>query len=236
MPAATIEYMDGETVCEGYVSAPDGDGPFPTVLIVHQWAGLGPQEMETADKLAALGIMGFAVDVFGKGVRGDPAGDNGALLTPWMSDRAALLTRLMAAVDFAKAQAECDGDRIAAMGYCFGGLCALDMARSGTTDVKGVVSLHGIFAPPNIGPQVPIAAKVLVCHGYDDPMANPPAMLGLADELSAAGANWQIHAYGHTSHAFTRPSANAPESGLVYNADADRRSWQASLDFFGELF
>jgi dienelactone hydrolase len=236
MTGSTFDYQDGDTTCEGYLSLPDGDGPFPAVLIVHQWAGLGLQERETADRLAALGYVGFAIDVFGKGVRGDPAGDNGHLLGPWFGDRAALLRRLIAAVEAAKGHTAIDPARIAAIGYCFGGLCVLDIARSGTVDVKGVVSLHGVFAPPGLGAQQPINAKVLVCHGYDDPMADPQSMLALADELTAAGANWQIHAYGHTSHAFTRKSANAPEKGMNYSADADRRSWGATVAFMDEVF
>lgn len=236
MTGSTIEYHDGDSICEGYLALPERDAPAPAVLIVHQWAGLGPQERETADRLAVLGYAGFAIDVFGKGVRGDPAGDNGALLAPWFGDRAALLRRLMAAVDAAKAHPAIDPARIAAMGYCFGGLCVLDIARSGTGDVKGVISLHGVFAPPALGRQGSIRSKVLVCHGYDDPMADPKAMLSLADELTEAGANWQIHAYGHTVHAFTRKSANTPGKGMNYSADADRRSWQASLNFLGELF
>ena len=234
--SAAFEYHDGDAVCEGHIALPDTSSPAPAVLIVHQWAGVGPQEIETAERLAGIGYVGFAVDVFGKGVRGDPAGDNGNLLGPWFGDRAALLKRLMAAVDAAKAHPAIDPTRIAAMGYCFGGLCVLDMARSGTGDVKGVVSLHGVFAKPGLGEQGPIKSKVLVCHGYDDPLADPQSMLGLADELTAAGANWQIHAYGNTTHAFTRKSANAPEKGMNYSADADRRSWQASLDFFEEIF
>jgi dienelactone hydrolase len=236
MTGGTIEYQDGETICEGYMAIPPGDGPFPTVMIVHQWAGLGPQERETADRLAALGYIGFAIDVFGKGVRGDPAGDNGHLIGPWFGDRAALLKRLFAALDCVRNHPQTNNNKIAAIGYCFGGLCVLDIARSGNSEVKGVVSLHGVFAPPNIGEQGPINAKILVCHGWDDPMADPQAVLSLAKELTDASANWQIHAYGHTSHAFTRKSANKPEMGMNYSADADRRSWQASLNFFGELF
>jgi dienelactone hydrolase len=229
-----IDYTDGDTVCEAYVARPDGPGPHPAVLVVHQWAGQGDQERETADRLAALGYVGIAIDVFGKGVRGDPAGDNSALLGPWFGDRAGLLRRLTAAVDFTHGFDACDG-RIGMIGYCFGGLCVLDVARAGVAGVLGVVSLHGVFAKPNLGPQGTISAKVLVCHGYDDPMADPASMVGLADELTAAGADWQIHAYGGTTHAFTRKSANAPERGMNYSAAADRRSWAALADFFAEV-
>ncbi|UVO54059.1 dienelactone hydrolase family protein [Sphingomonas sp. SUN039] len=238
MTGTYIDYFDGDTVCEAYVSLPAGPlaAPVPAVLVVHQWAGQGDQERETADRMAALGYVGIAIDVFGKGVRGDPAGDNSALLGPWFGDRAGLLRRLTAAVDFAKGHMATDPQRIGMIGYCFGGLCVLDVARGGVPGVVGVVSLHGVFAKPNLGPQGPISAKLLVGHGYDDPMADPAAMVGLADELTAAGADWQIHAYSGTTHAFTRKSANEPERGMNYSATADRRSWAALTDFFAEVF
>ena len=235
MAGQFIDYHDGETVCEAYVALPEYGERNPAVLIVHQWAGQGEQEREAAEQLAGNGYVGIAIDVFGKGVRGDPAGDNGNLIGPWFGKRGELLQRLMAAVEFAKGHDAVDAARIGMMGYCFGGLCALDVARSGTADVKGVVSLHGVFAPPGLGEQVPISAKVLACHGYDDPLADPKSMLGLANELTAAGADWQIHAYGHTSHAFTRKGANQPEAGMNYSASADRRSWKATIDFFAEV-
>ena len=231
-----IDYTDGDTVCEAYVAASDGGGAHPAVLVVHQWAGQTDHERATADRLAALGYVGIAIDVFGKGVRGDPTGDNSHLIGPWFGDRAGLLKRLIAAVDFAKTYVAVDARKIAMMGYCFGGLCVLDVARSGTADVQGVVSLHGVLAKPNMGDQGPITAKVLVCHGYDDPMAKPEAMLGLADELTAAGADWQIHAYGGTTHAFTAKMANDPAGGKAYNADADRRSWASTVAFLAEVF
>ena len=119
------------------------------------------------------------------------------------------------------------------MRHRFGGLCALDLARIGT-DIKGAISIHGLFnAPGNTGN---VSAKVLVLHGWDDPMATPDSVLALATEMSEAGADWQIHAYGGTVHAFTNPAADNAEMGTVYSADADRRSWTALRDFLQELF
>jgi dienelactone hydrolase len=114
-------------------------------------------------------------------------------------------------------------------------LFALDMARSATPDVKGVVSFHGVFHPPNLGPQARITAKVLILHGYDDPLATPEQMLAVARELTDAKADWQIHAYGHTMHAFTAPGVDVPEMGLRYSAAADRRSWIAMKNLFEEI-
>lgn len=236
MAGSYIDYHDGGTVCEAYVALPDDIPNAPAILVVHQWAGQGEQERETADRMAALGYAGIAIDVYGKGARGDPAADNSALLGPWFGDRAGLLRRLTAAVDFAKGLDGVDAARIGMVGYCFGGLCVLDVARGQVPDVLGVVSLHGVFAPPQLGEQGPISAKILVCHGYDDPMADPQSMLGLADELTAAKADWQIHAYGHTTHAFTRKTANEPEKGMNYSPDADQRSWHTTVEFFDKVF
>jgi len=232
-----IDYMDGDDVCEAYVALPAVPGPHPAVLVAHQWSGQSDHERATADKLAALGYAGIAIDVYGKGNRGAPdAADHSALMNPWAGNRAALRRRLLAAVQFAKGHDAVDASRIAIMGFCFGGLCALDVARSGTTDVKGAVSIHGIFPPPNIGPQADIATKILVLHGWDDPMAKPADVEMVAKELTEAKADWQLHAYGHTMHAFTGKGVNMPERGMQYNADADRRSWAATVAFLEEIF
>lgn len=235
MRKEAFEYKDGGTVCEGYIALEPGQKR-PCVLVSHAWAGLFEHERAVAEQLAQLGYVGFAIDNYGKGTRGDPTGENSALMGPWLNDRAKLKTRLMAAVTAAKAHPSVDPNRIAMMGYCFGGLCVLDVARSGTSDVRGVVSLHGIFAPPNLGLQGPIKAKVLVLHGWEDPMATPQNVLDLAKEMTAAKADWQLHAYGHAMHAFTHEGANAPERGIKYDKAADRRSWTATTDFFKEVF
>ncbi|MFM9863116.1 MAG: dienelactone hydrolase family protein [Micropepsaceae bacterium] len=235
MRKEAFEYKDGGTVCEGYIAHEPGQKR-PCVLVSHAWSGMSDHEKHTAEELAQTGYVGFAIDNYGKGVRGDPQGDNSALMGPWLDDRAKLKARLMAAVAAAKAHPSVDPNRIAMIGYCFGGLCALDVARSGTSEVRGVVSLHGIFMPPNLGPQAPIKAKVLVLHGWEDPMATPDAVLGLAKEMTAAKADWQVHAYGHAMHAFTHEGANAPERGIKYDKAAARRSWAATTDFLKEVF
>jgi dienelactone hydrolase len=156
-------------------------------------------------------------------------------MNPWMADRAALRQRLLAAVDAAAAHPMVDAERLAMMGYCFGGLCALDVARSADPRVRAAISFHGVYAPPNIGPQAPITASVLVLHGWEDPLTPPDATVALARELTAAGADWQIHAYGHTYHAFTARAAANKAGGVHYDEKADRRSWQALMNFLGEI-
>lgn len=235
MPSRYHEHAHGGVTCELYVSVPEGAARRPAVLVGHNWAGQGPPEREAADRLAALGYVGIAVDVYGKGVRGGLDDDNSALMAPYLMDRALLRDRLLAAVDAAAALPEVDAGRIAFAGYCFGGLCALDLARSGTGKVKGVVSLHGVYGPPNLGSQGQINASVLVLHGWEDPMTPPADVLSLAKELTGAGADWQLHAYGHALHAFTHEGANAPERGVMYDAKADKRSWRAMLNFLEEV-
>ena len=231
-----VEYSLDNVVLEGLLAWDDQVlGPRPAVAVSHTWAGRGPFEESKAVELAKMGYVGFAIDMYGKGILGDTPEENAALMSPLMQDRALLRQRITAAVSVLGEQAEVDAANIAAMGYCFGGLCVLDLARSGSK-VKGVVSFHGLFSPPENTDTNSITAKVLCLHGYDDPMAEPEAMMALAAELSAAGADWQIHAYGNTVHAFTNPAANSPEMGAVYSESADRRSREALLNFLQEIF
>lgn len=231
-----FSYRDGDVECEGYVALPAGPGPHPAVLVAHNWAGQTQADNEAADRLAAAGYVGIAIDVYGKGRRGVLMGDNSELMNPWMADRAALRRRLLAAVSAAEAHPAVDADRIAMMGYCFGGLCALDVARSADPRVKAAISFHGVYAPANLGPQAKITAKVLVLHGWEDPLCPPEATVALAQELTQAGADWQIHAYGHAYHAFTAKPADNAAGGVKYDANADRRSWQALMNLLAETF
>lgn len=236
MTVEQFDYRDGDTVLQAGVVFPAGDGPAPAVLIAHQWAGRGEGEHKTAERLAALGYVGIAIDMFGKDVQGDPAGDNSHLIGPFLSDRAALLQRMRAAVDFAASLDRVDQTKIAAIGYCFGGLCVLDLARGGADGVVGVVSLHGMLDGNDLSTDGPIAAKILVEHGWRDPMAAPDKVLAFADEMGGRDADWQLHAHGRAMHAFTNPHAAAPDRGMAYDADADCRSWASVVAFLGELF
>ena len=230
-----VEYKDGAVTCEGYV-AYDGAAKSkrPGVLVSHAWGGQGELERAKAEKLADLGYVGFALDLYGKGKRGASMEENAKLMQPFIDDRAMLRKRITAGLDALKKHPRVDAGRVGAIGFCFGGLCVLDLARSVPRDLKGVVSFHGLFHPPKLGPQPPITAKVLILHGYDDPMAKPDSVVAIAQELTQAKADWQLHAYGGTSHAFTNPEANSPDHGLLYNATADRRSWVAMKNFLEE--
>ena len=207
----------------------------PGVLVCHNWAGRGENDGRNAKRLAELGYAGFAVDLYGAGVLGSGPEENQKLMKPFVDDRGLLQSRLAAAHETMCAQPEVDASRTAVIGFCFGGLCALDMARAGLP-VKAAVSFHGLFMPAGNLESPKIDAKVLMLHGWDDPMATPDDVLAVTKEMTAAGADWQLHAYGHTKHAFTTPGANNPDMGTVYDATADRRSWQAMTNFLAEVF
>jgi dienelactone hydrolase len=233
--AEYLDYNDGAVTCEGYVAYDDAaKSKRPGVLVSHAWGGQSKLERSKAEKLAALGYVGFALDLYGKGKRGASMEENAKLMQPFIDDRATLRKRISTALDALKKHALVDAGRCAAIGFCFGGLCVLDLARSVPAGLKGVVSFHGLFHPPKLGKQAPITAKVLMLHGYDDPMAKPDSVVAIAQELTEAKADWQLHAYGRTSHAFTNPEANSPDHGLLYNATADRRSWVAMKNFLEE--
>ena len=231
-----IEYSDGETLLEGRLAWDDAGGAArPGVLVAHAWGGRSEYEDGKADRLAELGYAALALDLYGKGRRGSGPEENAALMQPFLDDRAMLQRRMQAALEALRGQSEVDPGRIAAIGFCFGGLCVLDLARTGA-DIAGVVSFHGLFASPGNTAGNTVRARVLALHGWDDPMAKPDSVIALADELSAMGADWQLHAYGNTVHAFTNPAANDPGMGTVYDAAADRRSWQAMTNFLNEVF
>jgi dienelactone hydrolase len=229
-----VEYADDGATFEGFLATGDAPAEQPGVLIAHAWGGRSELEENVARKLAGEGYAAFAIDMYGKGVRGGSREENAALIGPFLEDRGMLQRRIASSVSCLREQPEVDSDRIAAIGYCFGGLCVLDLARSGA-DVAGVVSMHGLFTPPDPHPGQPITAAVLALHGHEDPMVPVDAVNQLERELTSAGADWQIHVYGGAMHAFTNPNANDPDFGTVYNAAADRRSWASMLDFLAEV-
>ncbi len=223
--------IDGKTY-QAFIA--HNGAPAPTILICHAWAGRSDFENDKARAIAGLGYTGVAIDLFGKGVLGTSTEENQALIEPFVGDRAMLQKRLAGNIAMAKSLAEADAGRVAAIGFCFGGLCVLDMARSGAA-VDGVVSFHGLLgAPGNTIDK--IDAKVLALHGWDDPMAPPSDVEAFGAEMNAAKADWQLHAYGGVLHAFTNPAAADPDFGTVFDADADRRSWTAMQNFLNELY
>ena len=237
MPIQTrcVEYFHNNTCLEGLLTWDDQfSTPRPAVMVSHAWAGRDEFACGKARTVAELGYVGFALDMYGKGVLGGGPEENARLMSPFMQDRSLLQDRINQTLNTLRAQPEVDAEKIAAIGFCFGGLCVLDLARSGA-DLQGVISFHGLLSPPHNVAKRKIKAKVLVLHGHDDPMAPPDQVLALEREFTAAGADWQTHVYGGTMHAFTNPRANDPGFGTVYKATADRRSWQSMQNFLGEV-
>jgi len=232
----TIGYLDGDVLLEAYFAFDDAiTERRPAVLISHAWGGRDDFVAEKANKLAELGYVGFALDMYGKGVLGNSPEQNSKLMQPFMADRGLLQKRIKAALYAVRLLPWVDDSKIAAMGFCFGGLCVLDLARAGA-DLKGVVSFHGLLGAPDNLVTNSIKAKVLALHGHDDPMGSVEQVLAFEQEMTKASADWQLHTYGHTMHAFTNPKANDPAFGTVYQANADKRSWLAMKNFLAEVF
>jgi dienelactone hydrolase len=231
-----MDYIDGPTVCKGFIAYDNSwVKPMPCVLIAPDWEGRNGAACNKAKQLASLGYVGFALDMYGDAKLGADKEERRALMSPLMQDRQIIVTRMNAAINLLTQLPQVNKDKIAAIGYCFGGLCALDLARSGA-DIKAVISFHGVLFASEDATDTHFRAKVLVLHGYDDPLVQPEQVNQFAIEMTARRVDWQLHMYGLTAHAFTNPQANDDEMGLHYNKVADRRSWTAAQLFLNEIF
>ena len=232
-----VEYKHGDAVLEGYLAWDDAiRGKRPGVLVVHEWTGLGSYARMRAEKLAGLGYVAFAIDMYGKGVRPKTPQEAGAQAGIYKSDRPLMRARALAGLNVLLGNEMCDTKRVAAIGYCFGGTTVLEIARSGA-DIAGVASFHGALDTPNPGDAKNIKCKVLALHGGDDPYVPRKDVEAFEDEMRAGGVDWQLSVYAGAVHAFTNPEAGDDNSkGAAYNAKADRRSWDAMKLFFAEIF
>lgn len=230
--AQSVEHVfRDETLLSELVAA---DAPRATIILFPTVAGVSELELGFARTLAGKGYHAFVADLYGKQYRGSGREVGAQQMRRLSADRGRLRQRLLAVVETVRGLPE-TGAGIVAIGFCFGGLCALDLARSGA-DIAGVASFHGLFDPPGLAPK-PIAAKVIAFHGWDDPMVPPVKVVALARELTEAGCDWQIHAFGQTVHAFTNPGADKLGNPAVrFSPDANRRSWRALDGFLENLF
>jgi dienelactone hydrolase len=233
----TVEYKQGETTLQGFVAYDDAvQGQRPGVLIVHQWMGLTDYEKSRAESLAKLGYIAFCADIYGEGVRPKNAREAGTEAVKYKKDRALLRLRANAGLAALRRQPLLDQQRVAAIGYCFGGTTVLELARSGA-QIGGVVCFHGGLDSPTPTDGKNIRCKVLICHGADDRSSSPEDIAAFENELRAAGVDWQLNLYGGAVHAFTQPGAgNDNSKGAAYNEKADKRSWEAMRQFFAEVF
>lgn len=236
--AKPVDYRQGDTALEGFHAYDDSiQGKRPGILVVHQWTGLTDYEKSRSKMLAELGYNVVALDIYGKGVRPQPP-EAGEQAGKYTGDRKLYRARLDAGLELLRKDPRTDPERIAAIGYCFGGTGVLELARSGA-DVAGVVSFHGGLGAADgmEATKDTLKARILVCHGADDPFVPNDEILAFTTEMREADADWQLNAYGNAVHAFTQKMAGDDNSkGAAYNEKADRRSWKAMRAFFDELF
>jgi dienelactone hydrolase len=232
----TVEYRDGDQVLEGYLAWDESKaGRRPGVLLVHEWNGITDHTREQARRLAELGYVAFAVDVYGKGVRPATPEAAGLEAAKYKRDRSLFRSRLRAGYDTLLAQRWVDREHVAAVGYCFGGTGVFELARTGVP-LSGIVSVHGGLDSPNPADGKNIKAKVLILHGDADPFVPRKDVDALLDELRAAKVDWQMVTYGGAVHAFTNPAAGSdPTKGAAYDAGADRDAGLATQQFLNEV-
>lgn len=232
-----VSYDHEEAKLTGHLYWDDAvEGKRPGVLVIHEWWGLNDYAKKRARMLAELGYVAFAADMYGDG----KVTDQPPQAKEWMMEitadvehwreRAALGLSQLGASDLV------DGDKLAAIGYCFGGGTVLQMAYAGT-EAKGVVSFHGSLPAAPEEAKGKIASKILVQHGYADSFVTPEVVANFQAKLEEAGANWQLDSYGGARHSFTNPDASDYGiDNLAYDAQTNARSWARMQAFFDELF
>lgn len=234
MQTCDVPYRDGDVPLTGFLAHDERAGDRPGVLVVHGGAGLDAHARDRARRLAALGFVAFACDMYGDGVAGDRARIL-ACIADLRGTPGRLAERARAGLAVLAARPGVGG-RLAAVGYCFGGTTVLEMARAGLA-LSGVVSVHGGLETSRPAEPGAIGAKVLVCHGARDPHVPPAHVQAFMAEMDRAGADWQLIAYGRAMHGFTHEHAvERPSPGVAYDAAADARSSAAIQAFLAEIF
>ncbi|MCE1165926.1 MAG: dienelactone hydrolase family protein [Bacteroidetes bacterium] len=233
----TVTYKDGDITLEGYIAYDESvKDRMPAVIIVHDWMGVGPFVKEKAESIAKLGYVGFAVDIYGIDSRPKDTQEAGKLAGTFKNDRTLMRRRINLAFDELSKKSFVNTDKIAVMGYCFGGTVALELSRSGA-NVKGTVTFHGGLDTPTPQDAKNIKGKVLVLHGGDDPFVPREQVAAFEKEMKDAGVDYQLFIYSGAVHSFTNPAAgNDNSKGAAYNEKADKRSWEAMKTFFKEIF
>ena len=230
-----LEYSDDGTTLNGVVVLDEGrSDQRPGVLLIHGGAGLDDHARGQAHRYAELGYVVLACDMYGRGVGGDRERVI-ATLMGLRDDPDRLARRAAAGLAALSARAEVNG-RLAAVGFCFGGMAALTLARSGA-HLAAVVSLHGSLASTKPADPGAMTAKVLVCHGALDPHVPMTDVVAFTEEMTKADVDWQVNVYGGAMHGFTH--ANAVEGatpGVAYHAETDRHSFEAARTFLDEAF
>ncbi|MBI5582048.1 MAG: dienelactone hydrolase family protein [Deltaproteobacteria bacterium] len=231
-----VEYKHGDTILQGYLAYDDSKaGKRPGVLVVHEWWGLNDYVRSRVNKLAQLGYVAFALDMYGKNVwTTDP--NKAKELMGHLQGTPLLRERANAGLDILQKNRLVDPRRIAAIGYCFGGTTVLELSYGGA-NVAGVASFHGGLTVPKPEDEGKIRAKILVLHGADDAFISNDAITAFQDAMRKANADWQMVYFGGTVHSFTNPGADkVGMKGIAYKPKADERSWSYMIAFFKEIF
>jgi dienelactone hydrolase len=215
----------------GELAVPHAAGPHPAVLVVHTAFGLGEQMRGVIRNFAAEGYVALAIDMFGEGAYSEDTAVVAELVRPVWGNASRLRERMGTWLALLQAREDVLASRIAAVGYCFGGQCVLELARGGG-DIRAVVSCHGILSTSAPAERGVVRAHVMVCTGARDPHAPPGDVDALRTELTAAGASWQITEFGSAYHAFTDPEAASPQTGRAYDPLAHELSWEGTLALF----
>lgn len=233
----TVEYRQDGTVMQGFLAYDDGfKGKRPGVLVVHEWWGLNDFAKQIAEKLAGLGYVALAADMYGGGVTTSNPEEAGKLAGALRGNPDLLRARAQAALKVLAADPRVDPKRLAAIGFCFGGTTVLELAFSGA-DLAGVVSFHGGLPKARPDDLKRIKAAILVLHGADDPHVPAADIAAFEQAMRQAGADWQVVFFGGAVHSFTNPAAGDNKAaGVAYDARAARRSWRYMQEFFQEIF
>ena len=232
-----IDYKHGDTPLEGYLAYDDSfTGKRPGILVCHEWSGHNAYARKRAEQLAALGYVAFALDMYGKGVLAKDPKEAAEKAAVFKNDRMLMRARAMAGLDVLRRLPQVDANRLAAIGYCFGGTTALELARGGA-DLAGVVSFHGGLDTPDPADAKRIRAKILVLTGGDDPHVPKEQVQAFEDEMKKAKIDARVVIYPGAVHGFTNPAnGDDPKKGVAYNKEADAKSWAEMKAFFAKLF
>ncbi len=232
----SVDYQDGDVALQGFLAYDDAQaGKRPGVLIVHEWWGLNDYARQRAREVAAMGYVAFALDMYGRGVLATER-EKAAELSGQFYGKPLMRTRAQAGLAVLAAQPQVDPQRIAAIGFCFGGTTVLNLAYA-NADVRAVVSFHGGMTPPTAEDSAPIRPRILVLHGADDPLVNDEAVKAFIEAMRAKKADWQLVHYGGAVHSFSNPGADAVGiAGVAYHAPTADRSWRLMKSFFDEVF
>ena len=236
MQTRDIDYRCEQANLRGYLAWNDSAEPQPGILVVHEGLGLGDFAMERARRLAGLGYVALAADMFGERRQARNLQEVATLVGGLRAEPEKLRARGRAALETLAALPQVDARRLAAIGFCFGGSVVLELARAGA-DLRAVVSFHGVLATKMPAVSGKVKASVLVLTGADDPLAPPDQVADFENEMRAAAVrDWQVISYGNTLHGFTNPAADGSMlRSALYNAQADRRSWASMLSLFDEV-